>query len=93
MALIRRVPVDNTGSAQAVPPDGADHAGLWNWTVLNTDAVATVELVDDPAKTVGQGFPLAPGAEWDTLGNDEHVWVVTSSVSAVSVAVAGTTVS
>lgn len=79
MSVIRRVSVPVAGNAKVIPPDGRDHAGRWQWTVVNpTGSGGAVELVDDPTKALGQGFPMAAGATpYQTVAAaDDAVWAL-----------------
>jgi hypothetical protein len=44
--------------------------------VINPTGGAVVELIDDPAKALGQGEPLAVGATWESDGRDVKLWAL-----------------
>ena len=91
MALIRRVSVPAGETVKIVPPDGGDHSGEFQWKVLNpVGSGGAVELVDAADKTAGEGWPLAAGAEWDTLARDTSVFAANGGGADVEVIVTGT---
>jgi len=79
--MIRRLKAKHTEAVKIFPPEGSQaRSGTYDVTVLNLDAALGVELVDAEDKVVGEGFPLAHGASWDsTTIAAEEVWVVCAS--------------
>jgi hypothetical protein len=74
-----------------VPPDGADRVGMYDWTLINPSVgSASVDLVDDPGKAVGDGFAFGPGDPVVRLteANDAGVWAAAGG-SAASLQVLG----
>lgn len=92
MSLIRRVSCPAAAATQVIPPV-ADRAGKYSWTVINpTGSGGQVELVDDPTKAIGQGFPMAAGAvPYTTIARADQVWALgPASGAPVVVIVLGT---
>lgn len=89
--MIRRLEAKHTEAVKVFPPDGGHaRAGSYDVTILNLDAALGVELVDAADKVVGEGFPLAHGASWDsTVAGSEEIWVVCAS-GEVALAVSAT---
>lgn len=89
--MVKRVSIKTGESAKPViPPEGESITGTNEFTILNTHATATVELVDSTGGAFGSGYPLAPGASWSgTCAATTKLYVVTNSAAAVSVAIIG----
>jgi hypothetical protein len=91
MAIIRRITVKppSGGKAQRViPPDEQTHTGPFQWTVKNLGSTE-VDLVDEPTKGHGEGYPLTENQTWSGEASNEEVWAAVASGSSVIV-VSGT---
>lgn len=88
--MISRLDAKHTGAVKVFPL-GNERSGFYDVTVLNLSGSGGIELVDAEDKVVGEGFPLAHGAAWDsTIAGAEELWAVTAESSEVPFVVSAT---